>query len=72
MDLSLANWDGTIRPDGILHVVGEPALAGLYGPFETPEAAERYRLLVEENGTRLVLTEATDPATYPRSEVPSH
>lgn len=47
-------------------LAGRPALAGLYGPFDSREAAESYRPLVEENGTTLELTRATDPATYPR------
>lgn len=46
-------------------LTGEPTLAGLYGPFESREAAERYRPRVEENGTVLELAQPADPATYP-------
>ena len=48
-----------------VNLEGRPSLAGLYGPFDAPEAARAYQPLVEENGTLLVLTEATDPARYP-------
>jgi hypothetical protein len=47
---------------------GGPSLAGLYGPFDGPEAARAYQPCVEENGTLLVITEATDPARYPWTE----
>jgi hypothetical protein len=43
----------------------QPALAGLYGPFDSPRAARAYQPRVEENGTVLVLTRAADPARYP-------
>lgn len=44
---------------------GRPALAGLYGPFESREAALAYQPRVEENGTLLKVTRALDPASYP-------
>ncbi len=68
MDLSLANWDGTFSPEFGIQCVGEPVLTALYGPFQSAADAEAYRPLVEENGTRLVLTQACDPATYPPRE----
>ena len=46
-------------------LTGEPAVAGLYGPFDTEQAAEAYRPWVKENGTVLELVEPVDPATYP-------
>lgn len=46
-------------------LTGEPAVAGLYGPFDTRQAAEAYRPRVEENGTVLELMQPVDPATYP-------
>jgi len=48
-----------------VNLEGDPLLAGLYGPFDAPEAARAYQPRVEENGTLLVLTEATDPSRYP-------
>lgn len=68
MDLSLANWDGSSPAEGqVLEVIGEPVLSGLYGPFDSPEAAEAYRAVVAEPGTRLAVAQATDPASYPPS-----
>jgi hypothetical protein len=46
LDLSLAGWHGAPpEPGQVLEVLGEPVLAGLYGPFESAEDAEAHRPL---------------------------